>query len=227
MNIDSSTFDELFLARQNLAQKLVSRHEDLTHTIARDLHDVVIAELMLLKRTLSERMLIENDEISGSLEVLSTRLREICYDLAPRDLEDWGLQTIVEDLLERISKRIGADFSFHYEGSPPRLERPVQLHVYRIVQECLNNVAKYANATYIEVQFVYREGLLKVSVLDNGSGFTSPVERTQGLFEGGMGLSSINERTEMIRCFHPATLSINSDPGQGTIVTLEISVLEG
>jgi len=226
MVLEPGTLEELLLARQNLAQKLVSRHEELTHTIARDLHDVVIAELMLLKRTLAEERGLEKAEVGTSLETLSTRLREICYDLAPRDLEDWGLKTVVEDLLQRISKRIGAEFSWQCEDTLPELAHPVELHIYRIVQECLNNIAKYANATQIQVKIECNEKILKVTVADNGKGFVTSEERTRGLFEGGTGLSTINERAELIRCFHPATLSIKSDPGKGTTMTLEIRIFE-
>jgi signal transduction histidine kinase len=223
---EMSTMEELFLAKQNMAQKLVSRHEELTHAIARDLHDVVIAEVMLLKRALANHNLLEDEEIGESLETLSTRLREICYDLAPRDLEDWGLKTIVEDLLERISKRTGTAYSLEYLEGLPKIGLPVQLHIYRIIQECLNNIAKYANATKIEVKFALSKGQLLVTIADNGTGFAASADRARGLFERGMGLSTINERTEMIRCFHPAKLAINSDPGRGTVVTLQIGIFE-
>ncbi|PWT99884.1 MAG: hypothetical protein C5B53_04820 [Candidatus Melainabacteria bacterium] len=225
-DIAVGVLDELYLAKQNMAQKLVSRHEELTHAIARDLHDVVIAEVLLLKRALGNHSLLENEEIGDSLETLSSRLREICYDLAPRDLEDWGLKTIVEDLLERVSKRIGTDFTLDYAEGLPKLALPVELHIYRIIQECLNNIGKYANASKIAVGFALVNGKLVITIADNGTGIATSADRAKGLFERGMGLSTINERTEMIRCFHPAALSINSDPGQGTIVTLEISIFE-
>jgi len=225
-DIAAGVLDELYLAKQNMAQKLVSRHEEVTHGIARDLHDVVIAEVLLLKRALANHNLLEHEEIGDSLETLSARLREICYDLAPRDLEDWGLKTIIEDMLERVSKRIGTEYALEYAEGLPKLAHPVELHVYRIIQECLNNIGKYANASKIEVRFALLRGKLVITIADNGKGFATS-DRAKGLFERGMGLSTINERTEMIRCFHPAVLSINSDPGRGTIVTLEISIFEG
>lgn len=218
----AETLQSLLLAQKNLAQKLVSRHEELTLSIARDLHDVVIAELMLLKRTLSDNPFLEKSDIAQTLETIALNVREICHDLAPRDLSDWGLQTVVEDLLQRISKRIGAEYSFRCQNPLPKLEDAVQLHIFRIIQECLNNTAKYADATRIHVQIVCKDETLLVTVGDNGKGFSTPADRARGLFEHGMGFSSINERTEMIRCFHPVTLSINSDPGLGTTTTLTI-----
>jgi signal transduction histidine kinase len=224
--LEPEALKNLLLTQQNLAQKIVSQHEELTHAIARDLHDVVIAELILLKKAFESERPVNPEEINSTIELLSTRLREICYDLAPRDLDDWGLQTVVQDLLERIGSRAEAEYSLVWNGDLPKLQRPVQLHIYRITQECLNNIAKYADATKIEVRFDIKSDMLTLTVSDNGKGFSTSAERTRGLFDGGTGLSTISERTEMIRCFHPATLSINSDPGKGTTTKLEIRLTE-
>lgn len=211
------------LEKQNLAQKIVSQQEEIQRRIARDLHDAVIADVTLLKRSISGDASISRDQVVASLDQVTARLREICYDLSPSDLKDWGLQTTIEDLLDQVSQRTGADCSLACDIEIPTLESSVELHVFRIVQEALNNSAKYANATSIVVSVRISNGWLQFSVQDNGRGFDS-AEGTGRHKDGGMGMSSMQERVELIRTLYPARLQVISQPGKGTATTLSVKV---
>jgi signal transduction histidine kinase len=179
---------------------------------------------MSLKRSLGGDKALGNEEVGLILDQISARLREICHDLAPRDLKDWGLQTVIEDLVERLAQRTGADCSFICDGELPELPYQVQLHIYRIVQESLNNIEKYAQATKIVVKFEVTSAAIKLTLRDNGRGFTSADGEVRSKKEGGTGLSGIKERTEMIRCFFPARLLVVSKPGKGSVTTLEVRI---
>ena len=218
------TVKQIILTEQNMAQKIVSQQEEIQNRIARDLHDAVIADIMSLKRSLAGDKPLASEELSANLDLISARLREICHDLAPRDLKDWGLQTVIEDLVERLAQRTGADCSFICDGELPELPYQVQLHIYRIVQECLNNIEKYAQATKMVVKFEVKASTIKLTLRDNGRGFTSADGETRSKKEGGTGLSGIKERTEMIRCFFPARLLVVSKPGKGSVTTLEVKI---
>ncbi len=215
--------NQIILAEHNMAQKIVSQQEEIQNRIARDLHDAVIADIMSLKRLLSGDKRLNNDEVVENLDQICTRLREICHDLAPRDLRDWGLQTVIEDLVERLAHRTGADCSFTCDGELPELPYPVQLHIYRIVQESLNNMEKYAKASKIIVKFEIVGKDIRITMRDNGQGFSEPPEgELRSKKEGGTGLSGIKERTEMIRCFFKTNLSVTSTPGEGSETVLEV-----
>ncbi|MDR3614857.1 MAG: hypothetical protein P4L53_14960 [Candidatus Obscuribacterales bacterium] len=215
--------NQIILAEQNMAQKIVSQQEEIQNRIARDLHDAVIADIMSLKRLLSGDKRLNNDEVVENLDQICTRLREICHDLAPRDLRDWGLQTVIEDLVERLAHRTGADCSFTCDGELPELPYPVQLHIYRIVQESLNNMEKYAQASKIIVKFEIDGKDIRITMRDNGQGFSmTPEGELRSKKEGGTGLSGIKERTEMIRCFFKTQLSVSSVPGEGSETVLEV-----
>jgi signal transduction histidine kinase len=215
--------NQIILAEQNMAQKIVSQQEEIQNRIARDLHDAVIADIMSLKRLLSGDKRLNNDEVVENLDQICTRLREICHDLAPRDLRDWGLQTVIEDLVERLAHRTGADCSFTCDGELPELPYPVQLHIYRIVQESLNNMEKYAQASKIIVKFEIHGKDIRITMRDNGLGFSlTPDGELRSKKEGGTGLSGIKERTEMIRCFFKTQLSVASLPGEGSETILEV-----
>jgi signal transduction histidine kinase len=218
------TVKQIMLTEQNMAQKIVSQQEEIQNRIARDLHDAVIADIMSLKRSISSEKRLSNEVMASSLDQICQRLREICHDLAPRDLKDWGLQTVIDDLVERLAQRTGVDCSFIFEGEMPDLPYQVQLHIYRIVQESLNNIEKYAQASRIIVQLEADAHNVKLTLRDNGRGFVNPESDVRSKREGGTGLSGIKERTEMIRCFFPARLLVVSKPGKGSVTTLEVRV---
>jgi signal transduction histidine kinase len=215
---------DLLLTKLMLIRKLVNRHEEITNAISRDLHDVVIGDIMLLKRRVSEGSAVPPEEIISVLDRVSKEVREISYNLSPRDLDDWGLSTVLEDLLERVRKQTTAHCTFASAAELPQLERDVQLQIFRIVQESLNNAAKHANAEQIFLSIDVVGKILRVMVMDDGDGFdvdNIAKDETSGV--GGTGLSGLKERAELIRCFHPVTLTIDSEPGNGTDVLLEVS----
>lgn len=218
----AGSINKLLEERQNLAQKVVIQQEDIQRRIARDLHDAVISDVMALKRSL-------NDEapdpifIAESLDTVVQRLRDICYELSPRDLGDWGLQVVLEDLLGSMAERTEADCVLNCDVEIPALPGAVELHVYRIVQECLNNVLKYARATKVVVTIEYNGTTLSVLVADNGKGF-DPEQVAAPDPKSGYGITSIRERVELIRCFYPARLHIESTPGTGTHTLLELDL---
>jgi signal transduction histidine kinase len=223
----ASAIHNLVLEKHNLVQKIVIQQEEIQNNIARELHDAVISDVMMLKRSLSGDKKLSNDEVIDVLDQITKHLREICNDLAPRDLKDWGLQTVLDDMLNRIAERTHADCAVECEEEIPELPNAVQLHIYRIIQECLNNVEKYANATRIVVHMSVEDGppqTLRISVQDNGRGFELHEGSPRKGMEGGKGLGSMRERAELIRAFYPTRLWIESAPSKGSKTTLELAL---
>ena len=215
----------LVVEKEVLAQKVVSQQENVQNRIARDLHDSVLSNIMLLKRSLSENKRLADAEMIVVLDQTIEQLHEICQDLAPRDLHDWGLKIVIRDLLNRLAERTNADCSLECDSALPKLPEEVELHIFRIVQESLNNIEKYANASKIGIVIRFADGLLSYLIEDDGKGF-DPLEITQRERSNasGRGSSIIRERTELISYFHPARISVNSSPGGGTRILLEIKM---
>lgn len=220
----AGSINKLLEERQNLAQKVVIQQEDIQRRIARDLHDAVISDVMALKRDLSNATAPDPTYIAEALDVVVQRLRDICYELSPRDLGDWGLQVVLEDLLGAMAERTDADCVLNCDVEIPALPGAVELHVYRIVQECLNNVLKYAQATKVAVTIEYKGSTLSILVADNGKGFDPENTPAPDPQSGGYGITSIRERVELIRCFYQARLHIESTPGKGTRTLLELDL---
>lgn len=220
----AKSLQQLVAERENLAQKVVIQQEEIQKRIARDLHDAVISDVMAIKRNLASGKAMPRD-ISEALDGVVQRLREICYDLSPRDLSDWGLATVIEDMLEMMAQRTGADCSLNCDIDIPVMPSAVQLHIYRIVQESLNNAEKYARPTRVVVTLEIVNNKFVVLVADNGQGFdTNAAGAGQATRAGGYGMGSLRERADLIRCFYPTKLDLQSALGKGTRVRLEIDL---
>jgi signal transduction histidine kinase len=144
----------------------------------------------------------------------------LSHELRPTILEDLGLTAALESLAELTSKRTGVRITVvPYEGA--RLASRVEVALYRIVQEALNNVVKHASATSAEIKLSKTGTAVRCSILDNGIGF-DPKARQADPSRGGLGLLGIHERVQALE----GELQIESSPGQGT--RLEIMIpLEG
>jgi signal transduction histidine kinase len=215
---------QIIYEKENLAYKIVGQQEEIQRRIARDIHDAVIGDILAVKRSLSGGTTLSSKETSEELDKISHRLREICHDLSPRDLTDWGLQTVVEDLLERISQRSNIDCVHTCEIDIPELDASVQLHIFRIIQECLNNIEKHANATSITIRTNYNSPWLSITISDNGKGFVTNSVLSPQYDKYGSGIKSILERAELIKSIYPTEIAINSRPGKGTKIELGIKV---
>jgi len=216
--------EKLLTERENLAFRLVSEHEEIKNRLARELHDTIIADLMMLKRYLSGDKQLTVPETIAIVDDVVKQLRDICNDFVPKHLQEWGLKTTLQDLVERVSLRTGMTCDFECEPDLKNLPEAVHLHIFRIIQECFNNIEKYAKASRVVLRVEYnKQGHLKFTVQDNGQGFEADVPRTAALTtEGGRGLHGMQERVHLIRCYLPTTLEVSSIPGQGSTVTMVI-----
>ncbi len=214
---------DLLLEKQNLAYRMVSQQEEMKTRLARDLHDTVIADLMMLKRYLSGDKKLSEEQIIEMVDHVVRQIRDICSDFAPRHLKDWGLKMCLQDLLERMSQRTGIGCNLVCDANLPEMPDPVELHIFRIIQEGLNNVEKYSGASRV-IAHIERvdEKTIRFILMDNGKGFDQdkPEERPSNV--GGMGMGGMKERADLIRCFYPTTLTVDSQPGGGSRVTLEV-----
>ncbi|MDO7846104.1 PAS domain S-box protein [Hymenobacter sp. M29] len=151
------------------------------------------------------------------LEEAIRTTRTISFELTPGVLEDFGLRTALETLVKRMAPT-GLPVGLHLRGLERRLPAPVEIAVYRVVQELLNNVMKHAHASETEVHVAREHGRLYVSVEDNGRGFDPASLTTQPL--AGIGLSGVRNRVALLG----GELGLASRLGRGTIVSFELNL---
>ncbi len=202
-----------------LAEDLQTAREDERGRIARELHDELGALLTAakldaarLKRSLTE---VHNADIDERLAHLTTTLndgiglkRRIIEDLRPSSLSNLGLKAAVEILASEFGAR--AELKINTEIEPFQLDEAAEITLYRMVQESLTNVAKYADANEVEVRMVREGDQIIATVRDDGKGFDAG--RVRGSAQGLVGM---RYRVQA----RGGSLKVNSSPGHGTTVS--------
>jgi PAS domain S-box-containing protein len=152
--------------------------------------------------------------ITSLLQEAISETRNISFDLVPTVLKDFGLTTSIRDLVRRFGHykiRIVCKVS----GVDCRLNETLEIGVYRVVQELLNNVMKHSNASKATLTISFRARSLRISLTDNGQGFN--VEKAFSNAKG-LGLPNIRSRIQLMG----GTLNISSHSAKGTRVTISI-----
>jgi signal transduction histidine kinase len=135
-------------------------------------------------------------------------------------LEDLGLQSALQYLINEFSKHYSISQSFEVENLDHLFPADAQIIIYRIFQESLANISRHAGATEVFIAVREHEGLISLVLEDNGAGF-DPTEVLARRASGrGLGLAALNERARMLG----GALEIRSQPGFGTRVTCVIPV---
>ena len=122
-----------------------------------------------------------------------------------------GLVEAIEDLLQGSFEFTKIEYEFEHSNIDQRFDEKIEISLYRIVQEAIQNIQKHANATYFEVCINYENGI-HLLIKDNGKGFDP------NQVEGGFGLVGINERVRLLN----GTLAIDSKANEGSQLEIKI-----
>ena len=193
---------------------------------ARELHDETLqglggVRLMLSSGLRHEDLASAREAIRGAIEHIEQEiesLRGIITDLRPAALDELGLRSAIETLLERHREQDGVEITSEL-GVPGRsagedpLDEDLEMTVYRLVQEALTNVAKHALASRVRVAIGHADGALWLEVEDDGRGFDADTKTN------GFGLAGMRERVALAG----GTLEVSS-PGGGTLVKASLPV---
>jgi two-component system, NarL family, sensor kinase len=218
---------ELEKERVYLAARSVLEGEEAERSrLAGDLHNGLGGLLSGIKLNLSamkENSVITHENISAfnhALSLLDTsisELRRIAHNLMPETLTHYGLKTALEDFCLQVSPAGRPEINVRFFGDEIRYTKELELTMYRIIQELVNNSLKHASATLITIQVFSEPQRLVAQVIDNGCGF----DNTGNVYTGkGKGLENIYNRVTAIN----GKLDIWSEPGQGAEISIEIEI---
>jgi signal transduction histidine kinase len=211
-------------ALQELSARLVQAQEAERKAIARELHDEVgqsltgvlleMANLSTLIRTQKTPLLEPKVvEIKKLVEDSIAVVRNMALLLRPPMLDDLGLLPALQWQAREVTRRSGIRVKIAAEGLPENLPDDLKTCIYRILQEALHNVMQHAEAHTVRVSIHAEEGLIYLSIQDDGKGFPSKGER-------GMGLLGMEERVSHLG----GTFAVESLPGEGAIVRVILPV---
>ena len=130
-----------------------------------------LGNVMLLRRSISGGKALSTEESLLVLDEIAKRLRDVCQELSPRDLNDCGLRPMIEELCNSLSTRVGCQTRFTCPPVLPDLPQDVALHIYRIAQECFNNITKHASATDVMLTIELNQNVFTMTISDNGVGY--------------------------------------------------------
>lgn len=207
--------------RSELARRLISIQENTFRYISRELHDdfgqILTAIGAMLHRTgktipAADPLRADLEEVRGIVQSSLDKIRTLSQVLHPMVLDDAGLEGALNLYLAGFEKQTGVHVRYQKDGGGQPLDRDVAIHVYRVAQEALNNVAKHSKSTEAEVRLRFRPEAMVLEVEDHGVGFGQQKERR------GMGLTSMRERAELIH----GTIEFLKHSGGGALVRLTV-----
>jgi signal transduction histidine kinase len=207
---------------------ITSGQEDERLRLARELHDDTIQALIALKQRVQlARMKLKDAsteqplaDIEGMTEEAIQNVRRQVRALRPIYLEDLGLAAALEMLARETSQAQNQEVGFRLEGGEKRLEPAVELTLYRVAQEALNNMARHARASRAGVKLSFSAETVTLEVEDNGQGFEIPASPAEFAPSGHYGLLGMYERVELIG----GTIEMRSAPGRGTSLKVRLPV---
>ena len=210
-------------------RKVLVAQEDERKRIACDLHDDTMQSLLLLIHRLDAIASQSAEELPRpayeelaylrtlALEIL-TDLRRCAEGLRPVILDDLGLVASLEWMADKLTAEDKIDVSVQFNLRKRKLPRDVQLILFRIAQEAIGNIRKHAGALRVVIRLETAANEVRLTVTDNGKGFEAPKLLSDLGNAGTLGLIGIQERTKLL----DGTLSISSQPGQGTTLVVVI-----
>lgn len=228
VNYNRRVFDEvaaLSERRSELARQLISMQETTFRSVSRELHDefgqILTAIGAMLQRA-DRRAAAADAPIRAELRevreiVQSTleKVRSLSQALHPVVLDEVGLETAIDTYLPMFEKRTGVAIRYEKTGEGPAVDRGIAIHLYRVLQEALNNVARHSKSSHADVRLNLSPASIVLEVEDAGVGF----KRSSA--GQGMGLVSMRERAELVN----GHIEFLDGPTGGALMRLTVPVV--
>lgn len=217
---------------RHMSTHLIQAQEKERKRVAMELHDELGQALSLLKLKIGsikkalpqDQTELKNEckEISDYVVQMVENVRRLSRDLSPRIIEDLGLSSALQWLAESSARHMNIELLFEMDDIDSLLSPEAQITLYRIFQEAITNIVKYAKATRIWIST--RKGKIKniltFILKDNGVGFDLEYFVEHVSTEKGLGLAAMNERAKMLG----GSFEISSQKGIGTTITISVPI---
>lgn len=210
------------------AKAILEAEERERRRIAGELHDgvaqLVVASKMQLAsigsqlnfKTEQERL--DYEKVLSLISESADEIRLVSHQMMPNALLRLGLVSALQEFVQKINGSQLTVF-LDVQGLDQRMEPEVETTLYRVIQECVNNVIKHSQASRLDIQLIRDECELAVTIEDNGKGFDIS-KAQQGLSDNGIGLKNLRSRIEYLN----GKLDIESSIGKGTLVAIYLPI---
>jgi signal transduction histidine kinase len=214
--------------RSDLARKLIAVQEETLHSLSRELHDEfgqVLTAIGAMLRRAEKRLpadspfCVDLREVREVAQVTLEKTRNLSQLMHPSILDDGGLEKAIDWYLPVFEKQTGIKVRYEKKGTGQEITDRVAIHVYRVLQEALNNLAKHSGSAQAVVRLEFPAGRLKLEVEDRGAGVP---EQRNGSTRRGIGMTAMRERAELLQ----GTFEVTRPGEGGTLVRLDVPLTD-
>ncbi|KGL62363.1 ATP-binding protein [Polaribacter sp. Hel1_85] len=226
--LTKASFEEKMNQQKIISSKIIENQEKEQNRIAKDVHDGIGQMLTGLKYNLESINTQDVEKTTSKIEhlkELTTNIikgvRTATFNLTPPELSDHGIVPAINKLTHELGRLTGKEIVLYNKTDfNLRLDSLVEINIYRITQEAINNAIKYADSSHILVSLSHSKNILSINIDDDGKGFEPSKVNKVKKGDGGMGMTFMKERIKYI----DGRLFLNSELGKGTRVTLNIPI---
>lgn len=229
----SDVVAQMDMASKNkfLGVQIIKAQEDERLRVSREIHDGPAQEManLIYQASICERLVdVRPDEAKASLQELRRQIRscladvrQIIFDMRPMSLDDLGLVPALRQLISKLSERKVLQADLQMDGKEYKFDMHIEVTLFRIVQEALNNIHRHAEVERGKVRMLYTADHLAILISDEGKGFD--VDSLKEMCrnpdgDGHFGILGMEERAKIIG----ATLTVNSQEGKGTRIHIKM-----
>ena len=214
------------MRQQDIATKaVIEAEENERKRIAADLHDGVGQMMSAAKMNLSvfeselpfssEAQKLSFENVINLVDESCKEIRIVSHQMMPNALLKSGLASAIKEFIDKIDSKI-IKVTLHAEGLNEAIDKNIETVLYRVVQECVNNVLKHSKASHLDISLINDADGIAVTIEDNGVGFDSS---DKNKFEG-IGVKNIISRITYLK----GTIDFDSTPGKGTLIAIHVPV---
>ena len=229
----SNVVAQMDIASKNkfLGVQTIKAQEDARLRVSREIHDGPAQEManLIYQASICERLVdTRPEEAKAGLQELRRQIRtcladvrQIIFDMRPMSLDDLGLVPALRQLVSKLEERKILKTDFQVNGKERALEKHVEVTLFRIIQEGLNNIHRHAGVSEGRLRLLFSPNDLSILISDEGRGFDmaeTEEMRKSGTGNGHFGILGMEERAKLIG----ASLNVISNPGEGTKIHVKL-----
>ena len=218
------------VAQERFSHRLIATQEQERERIARELHDSLGQNLLMIKNGLQHLMRSEENGAASTKDLAFfsditqetiDEVRTTASDLHPYQLGSLGLTQAIASALAKFDDVLTARCTASVDPVDGLFSKDAEIHVYRMIQEGVNNAVRHAEARAIAVTVCRQDGAVVITIADDGKGFDVNEPSLNANGRQGLGLTGLAERARMLG----GTFTVQSTPGRGTTLRLHIPIL--
>lgn len=223
--LNKEKYEDELKEQKNRSSQILNAQEEERKRIARDMHDGIGQMLTALKFNVEGITVSNGDpngeklkEINALAKNIIQEVRTTTFNLTPPELTDYGIVAAIKKMSVKLQNITGHQVMVSADGVQDlRFDPALEINLYRIVQEAVNNALKYSHASIILIKISRSEDMLSIAIIDDGSGFDLNMANKH-VAGSGKGITNMKERASMIN----ARLFISSEIGTGTKITINL-----